>query len=177
MTQSLRTRIARFRKNEDGNSTVEFVIMFPLFIFLILAGVELGVIAIRQATLERAMDLTVRDIRLGTGAPMQHNDIKQELCDRAPMVPNCAQSLKLEMINVDLHNWTGLPDTPDCVDKSKPAAPVRSFVAGQSNELMVLRACVKFKPLYPLSGIGRQLDKDNAGYAAVAVTTAFVQEP
>lgn len=181
MTQSLRHRIARFRQNEDGNSTIEFVIMFPLFIFLLLAGIEMSVIAIRQATLERAMDMTVRDIRLSDGSPLQHNAIKQALCDRAVMVPNCAQNLKLEMIRIDLRNWSGLPATPDCVDHAEPSAPVRSFVNGTSNELMILRACAKFKPYYPLSGIGHELSRNNtganAGYAAVTVTTAFVQEP
>lgn len=181
MTQALRYRIVRFHRNEDGNSTLEFVVMFPLFIFLLLAGIEMGVIAMRQASLERAMDMTVRDIRLSTGTTLQHDQIKQVVCDRATMVPQCQQNLKLEMIRVDLRNWTGLPATPDCVDHAEPSAPVRSFVNGTSNELMVLRACAKFRPYYPLSGIGRELTQDttgaNAGYAAVTVTTAFVQEP
>lgn len=177
MKQALKFRFARFRKDEDGNSTIEFVIMFPLFIFLLLAGIEMGIIAVRQTTLERAVDLTVRDIRLGTGTAPQHDQIKDMICDRSVMVPDCHNTLKLEMIRVDLRNWTGLPATPDCVDMAQPVAPVRSFENGMDNELMILRACARFKPYYPLSGIGRELEKDNAGYAAVTVTTAFVQEP
>lgn len=177
MTRALKRRLVRFHRDEAGNSTIEFIIMFPLFIFLLLAGIEMGIIAVRQATLERAVDLTVRDIRLGTGTAPQHDQIKDLICDRAVMVPQCKVNLRLEMIRIDPRAWVAPPAVPDCTDQSEEVAPVRSFTNGMDNELMVLRACAKFKPYYPLSGIGRELTKDNAGYAAVTATTAFVQEP
>lgn len=170
-------RLRRFHRDEGGNATIEFVIMFPLFIFLTLAGIEMGIVTIRQSTLERAVDLTVRDIRLGTGTAPQHNDIKNLICDRAAMVPDCRSNLRLEMISVDPENFSPPPTTPDCTDASQQVNPVRQFKNGMDNELMILRACAKFKPYFPLSGVGRELDKDNAGYAAVTVTSAFVQEP
>ncbi|MCM2560773.1 pilus assembly protein [Lutimaribacter sp. EGI FJ00013] len=157
--------------------TTEFVIMFPLFIFLTLAGIEMGIIAVRQATLERAVDLTVRDIRLGTGTAPQHDEIKDLICARSAMVPDCKTNLRLEMIRVDPRNFTAPPAVPDCTDQSEEVNPVRQFSNGLDNELMILRACAKFKPYYPLSGIGKELNKDNAGYAAITATTTFVQEP
>lgn len=177
MIRRIHNFLHRFRQEESGSVTVEFVIMFPVFMFILMAGVEMGVIALRQANLERAMDLTVRDIRLGTGSAPQHDDIKQAICDRAPMIKECTASLKLEMIRVNPQQWQAPPATPDCVDRSEQVNPVRAFVHGNSNELMILRACARFKPLFPLSGIGKELKKDNAGYAAVSTTTAFVQEP
>ena len=177
MTRFMKSYLLRFRRDEDGNATIEFVIMFPLFIFLTLAGIEMGIIAVRQATLERAVDLTVRDIRLGTGTAPQHDDIKNLICDRAAMVPDCKANLRLEMIPIDPENYTPPPVVPDCTDASEEVNPVRQFTNGMDNELMILRACAKFKPYYPLSGIGKELTKDNAGYAAVTATTAFVQEP
>jgi hypothetical protein len=177
MTKGVLKSLSRFRRDEDGTVTTEFVIMFPLFIFLTLAGIEMGIIAVRQATLERAVDLTVRDIRLGTGTAPQHNDIKNLICDRAAMVPNCRSNLRLEMISVDPTNFAPPPDEPDCTDRSEKVNPVRQFTNGLDNQLMILRACAKFEPYYPLSGIGKELTKDNAGYAAVTATTAFVQEP
>jgi hypothetical protein len=177
MTRTVLNRLVRFRRDEDGNATIEFVIMFPLFIFLLLAGIEMGIIAVRQATLERAVDMTVRDIRLGTGTAPQHDEIKDIICDRAVMVPECKSNLRLEMISVDPENFVAPPVVPDCTDASEEVNPVRQFTNGMDNQLMILRACAKFKPYYPLSGIGRELTKDNAGYAAVTATTAFVQEP
>ncbi|SDI16843.1 TadE/TadG family type IV pilus assembly protein [Lutimaribacter saemankumensis] len=177
MTRPAINRLIRFHRDEGGNSTIEFVIWFPLYIFLLLAAVEMSIISVRQTTLERAVDLTVRDIRLGTGTAPQHDEIKDLICDRAVMVPDCKNNLKLEMISVDPENFVPPPVVPDCTDQSEEVRPVRNFVHGASNELMILRACAKFKPYYPLSGIGKELTKDNAGYAAVTTTTAFVQEP
>ncbi|SDN42361.1 TadE-like protein [Lutimaribacter pacificus] len=177
MTPLLPHRLARFHRDEGGNSTIEFVIWFPLFIFLLLAAVEISIISVRQTTLERAMDMTVRDIRLGTGTAPQHNDIKNLICDRAAMVPDCRNNLRLEMVQVDPKNFVPLPEVPDCTDQSEEVRPVRAFSHGMDNQLMILRACAKFKPFFPLTGVGKELSKDNAGYAAVTATTAFVQEP
>ena len=70
-----------------------------------------------------------------------------------------------------------MPGTADCSDSSEEVQPVRSFVNGQENELMILRACAKFDPIFPTSGLGKQLAKDGAGQAALIATSAFVQEP
>lgn len=177
MTGAIVTRLGRFRREEDGNATIEFVIMFPIFMALMLAAVEMGIITMRQSMLERAVDMTVRDIRLGTGTAPQHDEIKTLICDRAAMVPECGTNLRLEMISVDPENFAPPPATPDCTDKSEEVKPVRQFTNGMDNELMILRACAKFKPMFPFNGIGRELGKDNAGYAAITFTSAFVQEP
>ncbi|MFD1508934.1 TadE/TadG family type IV pilus assembly protein [Lacimonas salitolerans] len=177
MKRRLMNRLNRFHRAEDGNATIEFVIMFPIFIALTLAGVEMGIVTMRHVTLERAVDLTVRDIRLGTGTAPQHDEIKDIICDRAAMVPQCKSNLKLEMIRVDPQNFTPPPTVPDCTDQSEEVRPPRQFTNGMDNEIMIMRACAKFQPFFPLSGVGRKLTKDNAGYAAITVTSAFVQEP
>ena len=42
---------------------------------------------------------------------------------------------------------------------------------------MLLRACYKFKPVFPTTGLGGQLTKDSEGFTAIVSTSAFVQEP
>ena len=59
--------LRQFRMREDGNSTVEFAIVIPAFIMILMSTVELGMINLRHSQLERALDGTVRTIRLGTG--------------------------------------------------------------------------------------------------------------
>ncbi|UYV38637.1 pilus assembly protein [Rhodobacteraceae bacterium D3-12] len=167
----------RLWDREDGTATVEFAIVFPFFISLFLSSVELGMITLRHTMLERGLDLAVRDIRLGTGTAPQHDDIKDEICEYAGLIPNCAASLRLEMVQVDLRTAVAMPDDVDCVDTSKEVEPVRSFVNGQENELMILRACVKYDPIFPTSGLGKQLKVDGAGQAALVAMSAFVQEP
>ncbi|WP_306005293.1 TadE/TadG family type IV pilus assembly protein [Aquicoccus porphyridii] len=170
-------RARRWLRREDGSATIEFAILFPVFIMIFLSSVELGMITLRHAMLERGMDMAVRNIRLGTGTAPQHDEIKAEICEFAGVIPGCATTLRLEMVPVNLRTAVSVPTDVDCVDTSEEVQPVRAFVNGQENELMILRACVKFDPIFPTTGLGRQLRTDSAGQAALVVSSAFVQEP
>ncbi len=169
-------RLLKFRKAESGSVTVEFVMIFPAFLFFILSAVEYSLVTLQQAMLERAVDQSVRDIRLGTGTGMTHDQIKDSICNKAIMVRECDQNLRLEMIIQNAFVGVDLPPEPDCTDNSEEVKPVRQFKQGQSNELMILRACAKIDPVFPTSSMGRALS-DETGQIALTATTAFVQEP
>ncbi|MBE1282615.1 MAG: pilus assembly protein [Rhodobacteraceae bacterium] len=177
MIRSFSNWIRKFRRSEDGSATVEFAITFPMMMFFLMSGVELGMITLRHASLERAMDITIRDIRLGTGAAPQHDEIKDLICTRAGFIQDCDSNLRLEMIQLDPRALTAIDSTPDCTDQSEEVAPVRSFENGQSNELMILRACAKIDPVFPSTGLGNSVVKDGAGQFALVASSAFVQEP
>ena len=167
----------RFRGREEGHVTTEFAIMVPLLLVTMLSAVELGVMTLRYSMLERALDLTVRDLRLGTGAAQQHDDIRDTICARSGFIDNCNTSLRLEMVQVDPFNWVAIDETPDCVNTVEEVQPVRSFTSGQSNELMFIRACMKFNPIFPQWGLGDSLSKDADGRISLFAASAFVQEP
>ncbi|MCG7627832.1 pilus assembly protein [Epibacterium sp. MM17-32] len=177
----LRLRLAsclrRFRRREEGVASVEFVVVFPLLMMILFSSVELGVITLRQVMLDRAVDLTVRDIRLGTGGNMQHDTIRDAICARTGLVTTCTQSLRLEMVQLDPFNWAGVDTTPDCIESVEEVNPVTTFINGDSNDLMFLRACMSFSPLFPYWGLGDKLQKDGDGRIRLYAASAFVQEP
>ena len=177
MKHKIKHFLKRFRNTEDGHATIEFAITFPAMLFMLLSGVEFGIIGLNHSSLERALDMTVRDIRLETGAAPQHDEIKQLICQRAGFINNCDTNLRLEMVQMDPRNWGALDAAADCTDLSADGAPLRTFVNGQSNELMVLRACAKLDPVFPTAGLGKNLVKDGAGQFALVSVSAFVQEP
>ena len=177
MIHKAKNFLRRFRNTEDGHATIEFAITFPAMLFFLLSGIEFGIVGLHHSSLERALDMTVRDIRLETGTAPQHDEIKQRICDRAGFIDNCSTNLRLEMVQMDPRNWGLLDATADCTDLSVDVAPVRNFVNGQSNELMILRACAKFDPVFPTTGLGKNMVKDNAGQYALVSVSAFVQEP
>lgn len=170
-------RLGRFARSQSGSATVEFVIAFPALIAMLLLSAELGIVTFNDTMLERALDMTVRDIRLGTGTAPQHDAVKQSICERAAFISDCNANLRLEMVVVDPRNWTGIPADADCIDTSQPITPLRNFINGEENELMVLRACVRIDPLFPTSGLGKTLAEGAGGKYALIATTAFVQEP
>ena len=171
-------RLWSHARREDGMATIEFVILFPIFFFLLVSSVEIGFITHRHTMLDRAVDLTVRDIRLGTGSAPQYEQIRDAICDRATVIKNCHDNVKIEMIRMDLRAWVPPPADYDCIDHAEPVQPVRNFVNGMQNEMMLLRICAMFEPVFPLAGLGRDLMKVSTnGYVAMISATAFVQEP
>ena len=169
--------LRRYRRDERGSMTVEFAIWFPFFLFFLYSTVELGLITMRHAMLDRGLDIAVRDIRLGTGTAPQHDDIKASICQNAIVIPDCDSNLRLEMVPTDMRDWTSLPPDPDCTDRAEEARPVREFTPGNSNQMMLLRACLKIQPLSPTSQLVEYMQRDSAGDISILVTSAFVQEP
>ncbi|HVG47633.1 MAG TPA: TadE/TadG family type IV pilus assembly protein [Rubellimicrobium sp.] len=169
--------LRRFWVSEDGASTIEFVLVFPLIFLVFLSTVELGLLMTRQIMLDRGLDLAVRQVRLGAVNPVTHDALKRLICRGALIIPDCMNQLKLEMRPADPRAWTTLPASIDCVNRANPAEPVRGFTPGQSNELMMLRACSLFDPLFPTSGLGAQLHRQSGNASALVSSTTFVIEP
>lgn len=177
MTYSTRVPFRRFLRNEEGSATVEFAILIPMLLVILFSTVELGLITVKQSMFERALDITVREIRLGTGEAPQHDEIRDRICERTVFINDCAGSMRLEMVQFDPFLWTGIEQTLDCVSSIEEVHPVRNFVNGQSNELMFLRACMKIDPIFPHWGLGGSLGKDSNGRFSLQAASAFVQEP
>jgi len=176
MKQAITKRLRKFRSAEDGALAFDFVLWFPFFLAVMLLGVEVGLLTIKHVKLERSMDQTVRYVRLNTGASPTHEELKARICATNP-VPNCSENLLLEMQVRDLRNWEELPETYACTDRSEEITPMSEFSHGLDNELIVMRVCAKFEPLFPSSLFGSALEKDGAGDAMITKSTAFVQEP
>jgi Flp pilus assembly pilin Flp len=168
--------LRRTREDESGNTVVEFAIMVPVFLVFLMMTVEVGLMTIRSTLLERAMDETVRYIRLNTGAAPTHDDLKARICS-LNIVPDCADNLKLEMIVRDIRNWEELPTEYTCTDQSEEIEPMGGYSFGMDNELVILRACAKFTPSFPGTSFATSLTLDGAGDARLTSMTAFVQEP
>lgn len=177
MSLSCKDFLRRFRRDENGTASMEFVLVAPFFLGIMIFSIELGFVTMRATFLERGLDMAVREVRLGTGTAPQHDDIKQIICDNTIIINDCASNLRLEMRPADIRNFNALDQTADCTDQAEPAKPVREFVPGQQNELMLLRACLKYNPLFPEYVLGNRLINDSSGQAALIATTAFVQEP
>lgn len=177
MTRKTRRFLDGFRKDDSGSAVVPFALWTPVFLALILSSVELGTVTIRHTMLERGLDRAVRGLRLNNGGAVGHDALKQQICDKAAVLPNCTQTLHLEMVRLDMFNWIEPPAGTDCADVAEPITPVRNFSVGSNQELMLLRACYKYRPITPAGTISSSLSKDASGYTALVATTAFVHEP
>jgi len=171
-----------FRKEEDGGATVEFVILFPAFIGILLSSYESGLMMVRNVMLERGVDLAVRDLRLGQPIPPTFDQLKTTICDNAMIVDDCFNKIQVELQPIDTGTWA-MPNTqPLCIDVNNGSInPIddTTFIGGGNNELMLVRVCAIMDPFFPSTVLGMQMPEhpNSAGRYALVVNSAFVNEP
>ena len=136
MTHLLARQTRRFRRDEEGGMTIEFLFFFTMFVFLLVTGIEIAYLNLRHAMLERGVDVVTREIRLSTGGIPSYEEVRDRICEEATIIGNCGGNIRLEMVQVDPRNFNTIPPDADCKNEKQPPRPVRNFVAGQDNELM-----------------------------------------
>ncbi|MGB5836200.1 MAG: pilus assembly protein [Albidovulum sp.] len=176
---SMRGWFGRKAREEDGAATIPFILFLPFFMMLVLSSLEMGTLMLRHVMLERALDMSVRDLRLGTWANPTHDSFKTEVCNRASIIPDCENVLVVELRPVSTITWVPLNSGATCVDRAQPMEPedFPEFTVGEGDEIMLIRACAKFDPVVPLTGLGLGLPKDNTGAYALISMTTYVNEP
>lgn len=189
-------RIRQFHLNEEGNTTVEFVLLFPLYMWVFISSIESGLLMTRNAMLERGVDLVVREIRLNATWQPDEDDLKRSICDVGGMFDNCEQNLRIEMTRLDPRTPDFPPARVPCVDRSDPAQPPSIFDPTAQNELVLLRVCALVDPIIPnykftrgffdtsadatglsMMGLGSMVPLQDTGGLALVVSTMYVVEP
>jgi Flp pilus assembly protein TadG len=173
----IRRRLGRHARSEQGTATIEFVLTAPMVIFTFLAAFESGIYMVRYVMLDRALDMTIRDLRLGVIETPALQTLKTSICDRAELVSNCTSSLRLEMFSVNTSTWTFPTDDFECVDRGGTINPALEPNLGVENEVMLIRACLTADALFPTTGIAAQMEQDSQGGYFITASSAFVNEP
>ncbi len=168
----------RFLRSESGSSTLEFVLVFPAVMYLMIMAFEMGVMQIRYVLLERAVDVTVRQVQIGRITDPTHVQLKEEICSRYGIMKNCLADLQVEMIIEDLYNWSGgLTGEVKCIDREEEVQPATRYSLGDNNELMILQVCALYDPILIINGFGWRIVDDTKGTFGLATKAAFVMEP
>ncbi len=168
-------RFSKYLRATAGAATVEFIIIFPVLIWIVFSTFELGWITTRQMMLDRSVSLTIRDLRLGKIPNPTHDGLKELVCERATILRDCIDNIHMELVPMDEHS--GIPQTStQCVDRTGEIEPVESFNSGTASEVMFVRVCVVVDPLMPGMGVGAGLKLNGGGFAMVAFS-AFKREP
>ncbi|MCU9847802.1 pilus assembly protein [Defluviimonas sp. WL0024] len=180
----------KIREEHGATATIPFMIFLPFFFLLMMSSLELGVMMARHMMLERALDLTVRDLRLGTweqprgrfasekaNRRVTHAAFRRAVCRHTVLLPNCETSLLVELRPVSTETWAGLQTGPTCASRSEDIVMPPSYAPGAGDEMMLIRACAKFAPVFPTTGIGIRLPTDESGTYSLVSVTALVNDP
>jgi Flp pilus assembly pilin Flp len=173
----LLSRVARFLRRDDGTASVEFALTVPLLIVIFMASFESGFLMVRSIMLEQALDMTMRELRLGHYTIPSSALLKTEICRRSVILKNCETNIMIEMTRISTTAWN-LPTTHvTCVNRDEDIQPVTQLQIGQQNDVMLVRVCVVQDAMFPTTGIALGLPKDAQGGYGLVATSAFVTEP
>ena len=168
----------RFLKDEDGNASMEFAILFPFFMFIFVSIVELGFITTRAILLERGVDMAGREVRLELIPNLSHSTLRDRICLHSTILTNCKSDLFVELQGFD-ENAAFPQNQAECRDRSDEddLSPKTNFSPGLRSEIMFIRACMIVDPLVPGLGIGLGLPRASGGGHQLVSFTAFMNEP
>jgi hypothetical protein len=166
------------------------VVIIPFLLSLFFASVDVGVSMLRQVMLDRAVDLAVREIRLGNPDFESSDDIKNAICTGIEDVSSgmrpvmqedeCLAGITVELRIINDESFAGLDEPVGCVDREENISPAVAFTprsAAAPQELMLIRTCVVSDPFIRLTGVLTAMPINaNGDYVAVS-RGVFVNEP
>lgn len=171
-------KIRQAIRREDGTASIEFVILFPALMTLFLSSFEMSVLLLRSVMLDKSLDTTVRELRLGLIDTETQGSLKTRLCDRAPIIANCATNMLVELTPISTDTWAFPEGNAACTDKTAEIQPAVNVAFGIANDIMIVRACAKVDPFFsPSKWVLDLAPTDAAGQYAVVAASTFVNEP
>jgi Flp pilus assembly protein TadG len=171
--------LRRFRQREEGNASVEFVVLVPLLFSIFFAALENGLMMIRWTAIDRASDMVIRQLRLGQLVNPTAQSLRQGFCDRTLMITDCVANTVVEIRRIDRTTFVMPAPNAPCANRttSTTILPVTTITPGQANDLMLIRICVSVDALIPEGAFALPLTLDAQGGYALSVASVYVNEP
>lgn len=166
----MRRALHRFLRRQQAAVTAEFVFAFPVVFLMLLVTLELLFLMARATLLHQALDVTMREVRLGNIVNPGVLTLESEVCDRMSIIPDCRSSMVLEFTRINQATFAMPGQQAPCVRRDAAFLAARAgetYDTGQQNDLMVVRACMVVDTITPMMGDIFQL----------FARTAFVVEP
>lgn len=169
----------RFSADQRGAAALEFAIVGPIFLALILSILEAGLLCTRMALLDHAIGRASKVIYIGPadGSTLTQDDIEQSICDEVGrFLSNCEDNVRVELTPISGFGSVPTTDAP-CKDSDLEIEPAASFVRGGSSEIVFMRACLTVPVVTPGLGLGLNLSKTSTNKFQMVSSIAFVNEP
>jgi hypothetical protein len=177
MIQHVLSSLMRFAREEDGTSTIEFLFVFPVIFTTFIATFESGFYTLRFVMLDRALDMTVRELRLGIIAAPAMANIKQSICSKGQLFGDCENALTLDLTPINTSTWVFPTGSTECRDRGVAPKPVVEPNLGIENQIMLIRVCIASNPLFPTAAVAANMVQSSVGDYFITAVSAFVNEP
>lgn len=172
--------VAHLSGDRRGAAAVEFAIIAPMFIALVLSILEAGYFFFVSSAVEQAGARAARLIRTGQAqsatTPINRAAFFDEICEVVRHFGDCSKRL-----TVDVTRFTDFDDlaadlaAPVCRDADDDAVNALPYNVGAQREIVRVRVCFLYKPINPALGI--DLSKSPDGSRKLITVTIFRNEP
>lgn len=163
----------RLISSEDGATAVEFALIAPAFLALLLAIFEVAIVLLMQQALQTATTKTARLIL--TGQAQSQNitaaQFKQQVCNNGAGLFNCANLYVNVQTSASFSSATML----NPVQNGTFNAGSMSYSLGSPGSIEVVQVFYEW-PVY-LGPLGFNLSNMNGNIHLLVATTAFRNEP
>lgn len=167
-----------FRFRDAGSATVEFVIVFPMVMAILLTSIDFGAFMLRQVFLDRGVNIAVREVLLGNIPSSGQSAFREVVCSQVVLIADCTTSISIEMRPINTNTWQGIYDPAQCVDRSANITPTLTFNPSNGNQdLMLVRVCASVDPFITITGMIFGLEQGTDGDYLILASTAFTNEP
>ena len=168
---------------QAGAATVEFVIVFPVFMIAFYWLFDTGWIAFQVVQLDRGVELTTRELMVSDVTETMtdseaHEYLKGRVCDQT-IIRDCRENLILEIRQFDDFTTRSAANLA-CVNRTDEIEPKYTADAGNctsEDEIVIFRACLLVDLLMPPALSMYDGTATSDGALEVRSTSAFVNEP
>ena len=175
--KNMKKTLKRAFGREDGSATIEFVILFPMIMTLFLSSFEVSIYLARSVLLDRALDINIRALRLGSMQPATHEELKTRVCNDALIFYDCPNAIMIELTPISTTTWDMPRPQMTCVNREENIELDIDFDPGEENNVMLVRACAVLDPFFGTTPLVMNLPLDPSGGYTVAAASTFVNEP
>lgn len=169
---SLRRALDRFRRHESGAVAVEFVLVAPIFLFLIFAILETSILYTIATVMEGEVSLAARTIRTGE----LHQQADPETAFRSTLCSNLDNVLDCDNVVIDVRTFSdfGEMEFPPFVDEEGNGSG-NQFLPGTADAIVLVRIAYVYAIVTPY--LAHILPPQGQGTVMLFSGAAFKNEP
>jgi Flp pilus assembly protein TadG len=163
----------RFRRNRRGSAAIEFAMIAPMFIGLLFAIIETGLVFYASQVLETVTQDSARMIMTGQAqnAAYTQAQFKAYVCSQVVALFDCTNGI---YVDVQSYSSFGSVNVTDPIT-AKTFVPPNNYSPGGPGDIVVVRLFYQW-PIF-VTGLGFNLSNLNGSKRLLTATAAFQNEP
>lgn len=171
-------RMGAALKDRKGSAAVEFALVAPPFLALMMSTFEVGWFYFAASQVDAATIETARLVRTGQvqKAGFDKQDFFNEVCPNIQIFGDCDETLTVEVTVFDSFAELAADTSPVVCTNDEPAEiAALAFDPGTDNSIVRLRVCLLYKTINPTIGVN--VSETSEGKRRVFGTYIFQNEP